>query len=68
MAVSRVMALAVPLMAEKEKTMSMLKSGLESGWVRLGNVRWGLIAALLGLPLPLVIIAFLFCGGCGPSR
>lgn len=31
---------------------------------RPGNVRWGLIAALLGLPLPIILIAFLFVGGC----
>jgi hypothetical protein len=31
---------------------------------RPGDVRWGLIALLLGLPLPIVIIAFLFVGGC----
>jgi len=30
---------------------------------RLANMRWGLIALLLGLPLPIVVIAFLF-GGC----
>ncbi len=30
---------------------------------RLGNLRWGLGAMLLGLPLPFVILAFLF-GGC----
>ncbi len=30
---------------------------------RDGNIRWGLAAMLLGLPLPLVILAFLF-GGC----
>ena len=29
-----------------------------------GNVRWGLAAMLLGLPLPFIILAFLF-GGCG---
>jgi hypothetical protein len=29
-----------------------------------GNIRWGLAAMLLGLPLPFVILAFLF-GGCG---
>jgi hypothetical protein len=34
---------------------------------RLGNMRWGCAAMLLGLPLPLVILAFLF-GGCHPSR
>jgi hypothetical protein len=28
-----------------------------------GNIRWGLAAMLLGLPLPFVILAFLF-GGC----
>lgn len=32
--------------------------------LRPGNVRWGLIALLLGLPLPIVLIAFLFVGGC----
>jgi hypothetical protein len=31
---------------------------------REGNVRWGLVALLLGLPLPIVLIAFLFMGGC----
>lgn len=31
---------------------------------RPGNARWGLIALLLGLPLPIVLIAFLFVGGC----
>jgi hypothetical protein len=31
---------------------------------RAGNVRWGLIALLLGLPLPIVLIFFLFVGGC----
>ena len=31
---------------------------------RLGNLRWGLAAMILGLPLPVVILAFL-CGGCG---
>lgn len=31
---------------------------------RAGNMRWGLIALLLGLPLPIVLIAFLFVGGC----
>ena len=34
---------------------------------RSGNVRSGLIALLLGLPLPIVILAFL-CGGCGGGR
>jgi hypothetical protein len=32
--------------------------------VRKGDMRWGLIALLLGLPLPLVLLAFLFMGGC----
>jgi hypothetical protein len=31
---------------------------------RLGTVRMGLAALILGLPLPVVILAFL-CGGCG---
>jgi hypothetical protein len=30
---------------------------------RAGNLRWGLIAALLGLPLPIILLAFLFGGG-----
>jgi len=29
---------------------------------RAGNVRWGLVALLLGLPLPLILLAFLFLG------
>jgi hypothetical protein len=32
--------------------------------LRPANLRWGVIAALLGLPLPIVLIAFLFFGGC----
>lgn len=31
---------------------------------RAGKIRYGLAAMLLGLPLPIVIIAFLW-GGCG---
>lgn len=30
---------------------------------RPGNMRWGLIGLLLGLPLPVVLLMFLF-GGC----
>jgi hypothetical protein len=30
---------------------------------RAAGIRWGLAALLLGLPLPIVILAFLF-GGC----
>jgi len=37
---------------------------LKNGMGRLGNIRWGLAAMLLGLPLPIIILAFLF-GGCG---
>ncbi len=37
----------------------MLRNGLK----RLGSVRWGLAALILGLPLPFVLLAFLF-GGC----
>lgn len=29
---------------------------------RAGSMRWGLIALLLGLPLPLVLIIWLFVG------
>ena len=36
---------------------------LQSSIKRLGNMRWGCAAMLLGLPLPFVILAFLF-GGC----
>ena len=32
---------------------------------RAGNARWGLVAWLVGLPLPIVLLAFLFMGGCG---
>jgi hypothetical protein len=31
--------------------------------IRTGKLRWGLAALLLGLPLPIVILAFLM-GGC----
>jgi hypothetical protein len=37
---------------------------LRKGYERTASVRWGLIALLLGLPIPIVIIAFLFVGGC----
>lgn len=30
---------------------------------RAGSMRWGLAALILGLPLPIVLLAFLF-GGC----
>ncbi len=33
---------------------------------RWGKIRWGLAALLLGLPLPIVLIAFL-APGCGRS-
>lgn len=29
-----------------------------------GNLRWGLIAMLLGAPAGIVILALLFAGGC----
>jgi hypothetical protein len=29
---------------------------------RLGNMRWGLIGLLLGLPLPIVLLLWLFMG------
>ncbi|MBC8001230.1 MAG: hypothetical protein H7X97_01465 [Opitutaceae bacterium] len=31
---------------------------------RDGNMKWGLIAMLLGLPLPIILLATLFMGGC----
>lgn len=32
---------------------------------RSGNVRWGLVAMLLGAPLPIVLLAFLFMNARG---
>jgi len=29
---------------------------------RAGNIRWGLVALLVGLPLPIVLIALFFIG------
>ena len=40
---------------------------LEDGKKRLGDLKWGLIAILLGLPLPLILLFFL-CGGCSSGR
>jgi hypothetical protein len=37
----------------------MLRNGLK----RVGDLRWGLAAMILGLPLPFVLLACLF-GGC----
>jgi hypothetical protein len=34
---------------------------------RKGDLRWGAAAWLIGLPLPIVILALLF-GGCGQTR
>jgi hypothetical protein len=42
----------------------MLRKTIQRG----GDAKWGLIALLLGLPLPIVIIAFLFIGGCVGCR
>ena len=36
---------------------------LKEGVIRLGRMSWGLAALILGLPLPLVLLAFLI-GGC----
>ncbi|AMV29684.1 hypothetical protein VT84_35145 [Gemmata sp. SH-PL17] len=36
----------------------------EEPTTRWGKIRWGLAALLLGLPLPVVLIAFL-APGCG---
>jgi hypothetical protein len=43
--------------------MSLFQRGMK----RMGDVKWGLIALLLGLPMPLVILFFL-CGGCSGSN
>jgi len=37
----------------------MVRNGIK----RVANLRWGLAALILGLPLPFVLLAFLF-GGC----
>lgn len=58
--------------AEDESRLSVqLKLGtgekmLQKTIKRLGDVKWGLIAILLGLPLPVVILFFL-CGGCNSN-
>lgn len=36
----------------------MLRNSLR----RAGNLRWGLMALLLGLPLPIVLLVWLFVG------
>jgi hypothetical protein len=36
----------------------MLRNSIQ----RAGNLRWGLIALLLGLPLPIVLLIWLFVG------
>ena len=41
----------------------MLNKNDSTPEVRKGNIRWGLAAMLLGLPLPFILLAFLF-GGC----
>ena len=38
---------------------------LAYGRRRDANVKWGLIAWLIGLPLPIVLLALLFFNGCG---
>ena len=38
----------------------MLKNRIQ----RVANIRYGIIAALLGLPLSIVLIVFLFVGEC----
>lgn len=37
---------------------------LRKTWERTAKVRYALVAALLGLPLPFVLIAWIF-NGCG---
>ena len=40
------------------------KAKLAQDQKRAGNVRWGLIAMLMGAPLPIIVLAFLFMRGC----
>jgi hypothetical protein len=47
---------------EEDKVMLLNQMG------RAGDIKWGLVALLFGLPLPLVVIAFLFIGGCPGGR
>jgi hypothetical protein len=35
---------------------------LKNTWHRTANTRWGLISLLLGLPIPIVILVWLFVG------
>jgi len=44
--------------------MYLARSKFAGAMQRLGSLRWGLAAMLLGLPLPFILLAFLF-GGCG---
>ena len=48
-------------MLQKNK---LRKKQFHKGQKRAGNARWGLIALLLGAPLPIVVLAFLFMRGC----
>jgi hypothetical protein len=62
----------LPLALESQGVKPLVKQNQEKGRLamlrkrieRTGNTRWGLIALLLGLPLPIVLLAFLFMGGC----
>lgn len=42
-----------------------MDASLDATFTRTGKIRYGLAALLLGLPLPIVLIAFLMpgCGG-----
>jgi hypothetical protein len=40
------------------RSTNMLRNSIQ----RAGNLRWGLIALLLGLPLPIVLLVWLFVG------
>jgi hypothetical protein len=48
----------VGLLSPNGKEITMVRNTLH----RAGSLRWGLVALLLGLPLPLVILIWLFVG------
>ena len=41
-----------------QRSSTMIRNAIR----RAGNLRWGLIALLLGLPLPIVLLIWLFVG------
>ena len=45
------------------KTTILKRAGLKRAADRAGKIKYGLVAWLIGLPLPIIILAF-FWGGC----